>query len=328
MLKRRLAGWLAAGTLIAALGAACGKTPEAPLSRSGFFLDTAVTLSLYHARDAAVLDAAFQRISTWEALFSRTLEGSDVWNINRAAGQAAAVSPDTLALIRIALSFAEKTDGALDITIAPVSTLWDFTAESPRPPDAQALREAAAHVNWRGVLCKENTVQLADPAMALDLGAVAKGYIADRLAAWLREQGVTSALLDLGGNIYALGGKDGGDFTVGIRDPADRGRLAATVRVRDTSVVTSGIYERNFTLDGTLYHHILDPSTGLPVDNGLASVTILSEQSVYGDALSTACFVLGEEKGMALIESLPDTEALFICRDGVQKRSSGFPEDK
>ena len=159
----------------------------------------------------------------------------------------------------------------------------------------------------------------------MDLGAVAKGYIADRLAAVLRDNGVTSALINLGGNIYALGDKDGADWKIGIQSPRDGTALAATVRVQNKSVVTSGIYERGFEQDGVWYHHILDPKTGRPVQNGLASVTIVSDSSAEGDALATACFVLGEEKGIELIRRMPGVQALFIREDGTQTRTEGFP---
>lgn len=322
---RKGIGWAA---LLAACTGLCltGCAPAAPLSGSGLYLDTAITITLYDTRDPSVLEACFQQIADLESLLSRTVEGSDVWNINHAGGEAVEVAEETAELIRTALDYADKTGGALDISVAPASRLWDFKAESPSLPDEEELAQAASHIDWTKIELQGCTVRLADPKMELDLGAVAKGYIADRVAQSLREQGVESALLDFGGNIVALGGKEGRDWTIGIRSPQDGEALAAAVAVRDCSVVTSGTYERGFDLGGVRYHHILDPQTGWPVDNGLASVTILSARSVDGDALSTACFVLGEEKGMALVEELDGVEALFIREDGTSIRSSGFPE--
>lgn len=326
MRLRRGIGLLAAGLLLLAPAGCAGSSEDQPLSRSGLFLDTAVTITLYHTRDSALLDACFEQIDKLEQQLSRTVEGSDIWNINHAGGQPVTVSEETAALIRTSLDFAEKTNGALDITIAPASSLWDFHTETPALPDAAALEEAVSHVGWETVECEGNTVRLTDPQAALDLGAVAKGYIADRLADSLREAGVASALIDLGGNIYALGDRDGRPWRIGVRDPDGGEALAATAQVQDGSVVTSGIYERGFDLDGRRYHHILDPQTGWPVDNGLASVTIVCESSFMADALSTSCFVLGEEKGLALVETLDGVEVLFIRRDGTQIRSSGFPD--
>lgn len=298
-----------------------------PLCRTGIYLDTVVTLSLYDTQDPAILDTCFEKIADWENLFSRTREGSDVSRINQAAGQPVTVDAETARLLAIGLEYGKKTGGALDITIAPASSLWNFQEESPAVPDGQKLQQAASHVDWQTVRLDGQTVQLIDPQAQIDLGAIAKGYIADGLAAYLREQGIGRALLDLGGNIYALGDKNGQPWTVGIRDPLDGDGLAATVPVRDGSVVTSGIYERGFERDGVRYHHLLDPHTGWPVQNGLASVTILSASSVVGDALSTACFVLGEVDGLALIEKTEGAEALFIRTDGTQVRSSGFPAE-
>lgn len=321
---RRLCCLLVCG-VIGFAGAGCRTAETAPLSRSGLYLNTAVTITVYHTQDTAILDECFRQIEQYENLFSRTREGSDVWRMNHAGGETVEVAEDTASLIRLAQEYAVASDGALDVTIAPASSLWDFTAEVPRVPDADALATAAALVNWKELFIDGTTVQLAHEDMAVDLGAVAKGYIADRLADFLREQGVRGALINLGGNVYALGSKDGGDWKVGIRSPADETALAATVSVQDKSVVTSGTYERCFEKDGVLYHHILDPATGEPVRNGLASVTIVSDSSADGDALSTACFVLGEEKGLELVRNTPGAQALFIREDGTQMRTDRFP---
>lgn len=324
-LTRKIA-WLLAPLSVFVLLTDCASVPT-PLRRTGIYLDTVVTLSLYDTQDPAVLDTCFEKIADWENLFSRTRAESDVARINRAAGQPVAVDEETARLLAVGLEYGKRTGGALDITIASASSLWNFQDEEPAIPDSRELQQAASHVDWQTVQLDGRTVQLTDPQAQIDLGAIAKGYIADGLAAYLREQGVERALLDLGGNIYALGDKNGQPWTVGVRDPLDGDGLAATVPVRDGSVVTSGIYERGFERDGVRYHHLLDPHTGWPVQNGLASVTILSASSVEGDALSTACFVLGEEDGLALIEKTEGVEALFIRTDGTQVRSSGFPTE-
>ena len=172
------------------------------------------------------------------------------------------------------------------------------------------------------------TVTLTDPEAAIDLGGIAKGYIADRIKDYLVSQGVKSAIIDLGGNILCVGKRpDGEPFRIGIQRPfADRSETAAIVEIDGKSVVSSGIYERYFEKDGVLYHHILNPDTGYPYDNGLVSVTIISDESVDGDGLSTSCFALGLEKGMELIDSLPDVYAVFITEDGQLHFSEGFED--
>lgn len=317
-------GVLAAACLTTLLLSGC-RTSVQPLSRTGVALDTVVTITLYDRRDAALLDGCFAQIAHDEALLSRTKEGSDVWNLNHAGGAWTPVAAETETLLRTAKALAAQTQGAFDPTIAPVSALWDFTAENPVLPDADRLAEAASHVGYACLEVEDGRARLTDPLAAVDLGGIAKGYIADRLAVYLRENGVDSALIDLGGNILALGQKSGKDWHIGIRDPADSDGTAAVAAVTDRAVVTSGIYERGFDLDGVRYHHLLNPADGMPVQNELASVTILCTDAAQADALSTACFVLGTQEGMTLIEAMDDTEALFIRRDGTTAATSGWP---
>lgn len=296
-------------------------TAPAKVQRTGFALDTVVGITVYDGTSAA-LDACFAELERLEALLSATREGSDIARINTSAGQAISVSPETVELLTLSQQVAALSDGAFDVTIRPVSLLWDFSADQPVLPDADALAAACAQVDYRRLTLSGNTVTLSGGG--IEPGGVAKGYIADRLRDVLIQQGVTSALIDLGGNIVACGDKQGEDFRIGIKDPADVSSLAAIVRVRDRSVVTSGIYERGFTMDGVRYHHLLDPDTGMPVQNGLASVTIVTEQSALADALSTACFVLGEEKARALLTEFSGTEALFIYDDGTLTVTDGL----
>ncbi|MEG1774481.1 MAG: FAD:protein FMN transferase, partial [Oscillospiraceae bacterium] len=218
-----------------------------------------------------------------------------------------------------------RTDGALDISIGPASSLWRFDPESPRIPPPSSLISAVSHIDYRQIAVEGTTVRLPQGAM-LDLGAIAKGYIADRLKEFLLAEGVESALINLGGNLLCVGQKPGGvPFRVGVQLPFSAyGQTAVTLLVSDRSAVTSGIYERCFEQDGKLYHHILDPKTGFPCESDLASVTVLSASSMDGDALSTACLLLGLERGKALIDSLPDVQAVLIDRDGGLHYSQGF----
>ncbi len=300
---------------------------EEPISQTGFYLDTVITITLYGTEDESLIEGAFSVISEHEKLLSRTMEGSDVWEVNHSKGEPTEVSTETAWLIDQALTIAELTDGAFDITIAPLIELWDITNNPGVLPSDEDIEEALKHVDYRAVNLDGTTVTLSDPEAEIDLGGIAKGYIADCAKDYLVGEGVEHALLNLGGDILAVGAKeDGSDFRVGIQTPFGESTydLSAVVECADTSVVTSGTYERYFELDGRIYHHILDPDTGAPTDNGLTSVTITSKTSTEGDALSTACFVLGLDKGMELVESMDGIEALFMDEDLNQYPSSGF----
>lgn len=285
-----------------------------PISSTGFMLDTVITITLYDGLSQENLDGALSVCSEYEQLLSKTIEGSDVWRINHAKGAPTEVDSDTIEVISTALRYSELCGGAFDITIGPVSNLWDFKSSSPTVPDAVQLAAAVAHVDYRNVKVEGSTVTLLDPEAEIDLGAIAKGYIADKVVEYLASRGVTSAIVNLGGNVYAMGSKGGNEWTIGLQDPFKRRDISiSAVKLKNKSVVTSGIYERFFkTEDGTLYHHILDPKTGYSVKNGLASVTIISDKSIDGDALTTCCFVLGLEEGMKFIETIEGVEAIFI----------------
>ena len=206
-----------------------------------------------------------------------------------------------------------------------MSSLWDFSSGTALLPDEEELSQALALVDYRQVSLEGNLLRFGMEGMQLDLGAIAKGYIADRMKDYLIEEGVGSAIIDLGGNILCLGKRpDGEPFRIGIQRPfAERSETAAIAQIDGKSVVSSGIYERFFEKEGKLYHHLLNPRTGYPYENGLTSVTILSDFSVDGDGLSTSCFALGLEEGMKLAESLPGVYAAFITEDGKLHFSSG-----
>lgn len=295
-----------------------------PLARQGFMLDTVISISLYDNQDEAILDGAFALCKEYEQLFSRTISTSDVYRINHSDGAPVEVSNATAELLCIALEYARLSGGTFDPTIEPLVTLWDIMADEPHVPDADAISAALARVDWTKVSVDGNVVTL--PAgMGLDLGGIAKGYIADKLREYLSENGVDSALINLGGNVLTLGGKpDGSNFTIGVQKPfGQNSDILGACRLKGMSVVTSGIYERYFVEDDRLYHHILDTKTGYPVENELYSVTIISPTSTDGDALSTICFALGSEDGMALIETLDGIECVYCLSDGTLLFSSG-----
>ena len=297
-----------------------------PLARTEFLLNTVVTITLYEGGDDAALEEAFALCADMESRLSRTLPGSDVYRINHAQGRPVMVGEDCASLLREGIGFGELTGGALDITVEPLSSLWDFTADKPRVPTGAAIDAARVLVDYREIHLTDDNILTLPPGMGIDLGAVAKGYIADRIALLLRELGVTSALINLGGDVRAVGGKPNGEqWRVGIKRPfAKEGQLAGVATVSDMSVVTSGTYERGFESNGVWYHHLMDTRSGYPAQCGLHSVTVISASALTGDALSTACFVMGAREGLALIERQPGVEAVFITEDFQTLLSSGI----
>lgn len=295
----------------------CSITTKEPLSKTGFYFDTVITITLYDSKDEELIDTCFDYCKNFENLVSRTIPTSDISRINTAAGSPMTVSDTTIELLKQGIEFCELTDGAFDITIAPLVELWDIKNNPGNVPSEVDITDSLSHVNYKDIVIDENTVRLTDPKAAIDLGGIAKGYMADQLKDYLLSEDVTSAIINLGGNVLTIGEKpDGTSFNIGIQKPFDKQNATITsVSVKDSSVVTSGSYERYFKVNDTIYHHILNTETGYPCDNGLLSVTILSEKSIDGDALSTACFALGLEEGQTLIKSLEDIDAIFVTDD-------------
>lgn len=307
-----------------------------PISACSYdLLHTVCTIQLYDSADYGILNECFALIDKYEKLFSRTQEGSELYSINKASSDGKTmftVSDELKDILNFSLDYASLSGGALDISIAPLSSLWDFSnlEHKTEAPSAEAIDTAKALVNHKNITLEGNTLTFTNAGMQLELGAVAKGYIADRVKEFLLSKGVNSALINLGGNILLVGEKpDGSAFQVGIQKPFED-RNAAVVAIselKDCSMVSSGIYERYFyDTAGNFYHHILDAKTGYPCNTDLTQVTIISSDSATGDALSTACFALGLEKGMELIHSLEDIYAVFITSDGELHFSDGFPE--
>lgn len=230
-------------------------------------------------------------------------------------------------IVKKGLEYSKKSDGRFDIAIEPVSSLWDFTVKKPTVPDEQKIEKALAYVDYQKIALDDQKLTFQMPGMGIDLGGIAKGFIADELKAYLEKKGVKSAVIDLGGNVLCIGKKDPKTpFHIGIQQPfADRNETIAAVSVDGLSIVSSGIYERYFkTEDGTLYHHILNPKTGYSYDNDLMAVTILSKKSVDGDGLSTSCFAMGKKEGLAFINNIDGVEAVFITKDEKMHYSKGF----
>ncbi|MCF0124124.1 MAG: FAD:protein FMN transferase [Ruminiclostridium sp.] len=327
---KKILALLFAGVLMAFAGG-CGSTAQAdPVSKTNLMLDTVITLTLYDESDPAVLDLAFDEISRLEDLLSVTKEGSDLDRLYKAAGTAwVEIAPETQEVLLLAKEYAALSDGYFDVTAGPLIDLWGIHNGEGHYPSQAELDAVLPLISSDELLVENGKAYLARAGMKANLGAIAKGYIADRVKALMVENGVQHATLDLGRNVLLIGGKTADtEFRVGVADPnSQEGTMVGTISVSDKSIVTSGINERYFTYEGKAYHHILDPFTGFPADNGVASVTILSDSSAQGDALSTTCLLLGQERGLALIEGTEGVEALYIMTDGTMVPSSGFPTD-
>lgn len=299
---------------------------EKKISATRIYLDTVTSITLYGTEDEQILEDAFALISRYQDIFSRTQTDSEVYRLNHSEDHTIPLSTPLAELVEKGLYYGKLTDGAFDLSIAPVSSLWNFTEESPEVPERSDISSALSYVDYRNLQLHKNTLIRKNIHTQLDAGGIAKGYIADKLKEFLLSEDISSALINLGGNILCVGSKpDGTPFQIGIEKPfSNQGEMAALLEINDLSVVTSGTYERCFEKNGTFYHHILNPSTGYPVKNNLQSVTIISSNSTDADALSTSCFVLGLEKGLALINSIPDTYAIFITEDSQLHYSDGF----
>lgn len=302
------------------------KDTASPVTRTGFYFDTVVQITLYDDRKENLIDDCFKMAENFEKLVSKTVEGSEIYDLNHAKGAPVIMSEETLDLLEAGLYYCQLSEGAFDITIGALAQLWDIKNNPGMTPSESDISAALSGVGYENISIKGNEVTLANPGTQLDLGAIAKGYIADRMKDYLNECGVREGIINVGGNVLVLGPKaDGSPYVIGIQRPfSTEGTAMYSVEITDGTVVSSGVYERYFEKDGTIYHHILNPVSGYPYQNGLLSVTIFCPESVDGDGLSTTCFSLGLEKGMALIESIPDAEAVFITEDYELAASSGI----
>ncbi|MGT2950395.1 thiamine biosynthesis protein ApbE [Streptococcus cuniculi] len=290
---------------------------DKPLTRTESLLHTVVQISIYHKNQEEAMDEGIAYVKEMERLLSTNLEGSDVYRINQAAGkEAVKVDPRTFELIEQALGMGEKSQGRFDVSIGAVNNLWKIGSEDARKPSDEEIKAALPRINYKDVqLDKKHQTVAVKEGMILELSAISKGYIADGLKRLFAEKGITTAIINLGGNVVVMGSspahKEG--WKVGVQDPDEvRGTVVGSVYVTDGSVVTSGIYERYLEVDGVIYHHILDPETGYPVENNISGVTVFTKTSTQGDALSTTLFLLGIDKGMEFIDQLEDVEAVFV----------------
>jgi thiamine biosynthesis lipoprotein len=325
---------------------ACKK--QAPQERTEFVFGTICRLRMQSGNED-VSREVFSRLREIDAVFSVTKAGTDIDRVNSNAGiEPVQVSNELIYVLNRALLFAELSGGCFDPTIGPLVKLWGIGTEEPRVPRRDEIEQALSLINWRDVLIDDErkTVFLRRKGMMLDLGGIAKGHAADEAVAIIRSAGVTSALIDFGGNIAAYGKKPPLSpfakpefWKIGIQYPdKDRGEYIGSIAAQDSTLVTSGGYERFFEADGIRYHHILSTETGYPVENDLLSVTIVlslrqegkdeyNDASMDADAFSTTLFAMGYEDGSAFISRFPDVEAVFVLKNG-EVRATGTLRDQ
>lgn len=281
-----------------------------------FAMDTVMDISIYSDNDAILSDAS-QLITRLERTLSTTHEESEIYQLNHT--RKAHLSEETSSLMRSAMNFCAKTDGALDLSIYPIVKAWGFTTDTYRVPAAEEISSLLKYVDYTQIqYSAENDSATLPEGMEIDLGSIAKGFTGDRLIELFRKHGISSALLNLGGNVQALGSKpDGAPWRIAIQDPADKANQLGVLSITDKAVITSGGYERYFKDDaGNIYWHIIDPATGYPAKNGLISATAVGQEGVYCDALSTSLFIMGPDKAVDFWRNNRDFDMILVTDTG------------
>ena len=287
-------------------------------SKTVYAMDTVMDISAYGSDAETVLNTVEKEIMRLDNLLRRKNESSEVYKINSC--KSVYVSSDTANLIKKALDISKSTDGAFDISIAPVMDLWGFYTKEFNVPDESGLKDALSRVNYNNITVDGNNVSVSENT-EIDLGGIAKGFLSDRIIQIYRENGIESGIVSLGGNVQTLGRKpDGKLWRVAIQNPDNEGAYLGILSVEDMAVITSGGYQRYFEKDGITYHHIINPDDGFPSNSGLKSVTVVGESGTLADGLSTALFVMGLQKSIDYwktcdgidIVMLTDNDELYI----------------
>ncbi len=321
--------------IIAVVAGVCYKvlTKKEDGAKTYYYLGTVNEVTIFNDKKSRIdksLNEANDILSSIHNKMSLQVDGSEINKVNEAAGvKPVKVSDLTLNVVKEGIKYAKLSNGKLDPSIGAVSTLWNIGTDKARVPSQEEISEAIKHIDYKKIEIndKNKTVYLKEKGMKLDLGAIAKGYAADLIADMLRKNEVKSSIINLGGNIYTVGKKGDRNFKIGIQDPNHEEKTAVGyIEASDTSIVTSGIYERFIREGDKVYHHILNPKTGYPFENELNSVSIISKKSIDGDALSTSVFGLGLKDGMKLVEKLDDVEAVFITKDKKVYLSPGLKD--
>jgi FAD:protein FMN transferase len=297
---------------------------QEPVVQSRILMGTVVEITAFGSErrgTAEAVNAAFAEMARIEALMGPG-EQSDAVRISRAS-DSVEISPETAQVLALGLEVATLSQGAFDLTLAPLKELWGIESESPRIPSEEEIRKALEGTGPNALRLVEATVIKSNPGVAIDLGGIAKGYAVDRAVEILQDSGIASAAVNAGGDMRLLGARPDRPWRIGIQDPRRAGSVLGTLEVHDIAVVTSGDYERAFEQNGVRYHHLFDPGTGHPARRAM-SVTVVAQSAVLADALATALFVLGPEEGLALLAQFPETEALVVGADGELHLSAGL----
>ncbi len=295
-----------------------------------YAMDTMMDLTVYSSTSNAgehALQAAEAEIYRLDTLLSRHDESSAVSAINKSNGTPVAADEEVLSLLKTSVDYFQQTNGAFDITVAPIMDAWNFTGETPRVPSRQELDQLLTLVGSDRIVFGDGTVTL-EEGMAVDLGGIAKGYASDRLAAIFEENGVDSAMVSLGGNVYARGARPNGNpWRIAVQDPNDPSAYLGVLLLTDKYAITSGGYQRYFEQDGVTYYHIIDPKTGDVARNGLTSVTIVCDSGTMGDALSTALFVMGYDNAVSFWQSYStDFDMILVDEAGTVYLTEGLKD--
>ncbi|MEA4831069.1 hypothetical protein SDC9_80577 [bioreactor metagenome] len=290
----------------------CSQQPSKNIYNS-FFMDTIFTYTLYGDNTEALRDKLDGEAGRIELLFSKTDQNSELYKLNKAK---VSTNQELLSLIRFSMDMRDSTNGYFDPLIGGVTALWDFKAENPSLPDNNSIQRALSESSFNNITLETNRIYLGESTQ-IDLGGIAKGYTADSITEILKEFSAENALVSLGGNILAFGNNSGKGYKIGIRDPSDTSSVACTLNCSDTIISVSGGYERFFVLNGTTYHHIIDPFTGYPAKTDLGSAIVIAPLSIENagasaDALSTALFAMGLDKAKEITASFADFSFILI----------------
>lgn len=297
-------------------------SPANDYSKYGTYFDTFVTITVYGTTQSEadeILQNCLNKCQEYEMLLDSNIQGSDIYNINHSNGAPCEVDPRTISMLETAISYSQSTDGLFDVTVFAASSLWNFHEDEEYIPNNAELKKALSHIDYKNIIIDKsnNTITLSDPAASIDIGGIAKGYIADEIASYLHTQNVTGAIINLGGDIYAYGTKpNGDDYTIGINDPNGSPNPVMAITISNKAIATSGTYIRRIQQNGEYYHHILNPSTGYPADTDLVSSTIITDNATDADTLCTISILMGSSAALSYIDSIPDTEAILIKSDG------------
>jgi len=295
-----------------------------PLKQTEMIMGTLVEITVIPANEKAIREA-FEALKKVDALMSTYKEDSEISILNREGK--AQVSEETLEVIEDAIKFSNLTDGAFDITCRPLINLWKKAKKEEKVPTEEEIEEAISLVGYQRIILEGNQIRLEKKGMQIDLGGIAKGYAVDKAIEALKKNSIKRALVNAGGDLYALGtDRQGEKWQIGVQDPREEDKIIDIIKVKDRAVATSGDYRRYFTLEGKRFSHIVNPKTGLTVQDVPMSVTIVGPGATTTDALSTGVFVLGPEEGMKLIESLPEVEGMIISEGMKKLTSEGWEE--